>query len=44
MELEWDGEGIEFSGVSIKVVVGLGYKVWRGYSPGRVGCGMVELE
>jgi hypothetical protein len=24
------GEGIEFSGVSIKTVVGLEYNVWRG--------------
>ena len=44
MELEWGGEGIEFSGVSIKTVVGLQYNVWRGYSLGRVGCGMAELE
>ncbi len=44
VELEWGGEGIEYSGVSIKTVVGLEYKVWRGYSPGRVGCGMAELE
>ncbi len=54
--MEWDGVRVSWGGVrvgwggyrvfwgSIKVVVGLEYNVWRGYNPGRVGCGMAELE